>query len=445
MRFAKLLLLALPLSWWSCIPPKSALVPERGEKQEAATVPWPAVRVRHQIESWDLLSLYDGTLTRPEFERRLAAIFDPFGGLNPFLGITDQEVVLYGPPAAGMAQVFRLKFAPSPEAVRPVRPPYRTPEEYRKISKPPGRPLEGLRIAIDPGHIGGPWGRIENRSVRYKKSFPVQEGDFNIITARILREELSKRGASVFLVREDTEPVSPLRPPDFVDEAREIILKKSDRWTRRLAGLPPEEQNKRLGNTLIEMCEFLFYRSSEIFERGNKIRAQFQPDITLTLYINATETSGRGRLTHDNKNIFFVHGCYTKEETEDPRQQRRLFQKLLEYPLPIETAVAVEIAEAFKRRTGLPAVGYTDSKTTRTVVPGYKDVVARNLASNREYDGPVVVTEPYFMNNAVVYRRLLAGDYDGVRRFDQKEYPSIFREYADCVLEGILRCYAPPP
>ena len=27
--------------------------------------------------------------------------------------------------------------------------------------------------------------------------------------------------------------------------------------------------------------------------------------------------------------------------------------------------------------------------------------------------GPVVCTEPYFMNNKVVYQRLLAGDYDG--------------------------------
>ena len=38
-------------------------------------------------------------------------------------------------------------------------------------------------------------------------------------------------------------------------------------------------------------------------------------------------------------------------------------------------------------------------------------MVARNLAFNREHDGPVVVTEPYFMNEHVTLQRLLAGDY----------------------------------
>ena len=69
-------------------------------------------------------------------------------------------------------------------------------------------------------------------------------------------------------------------------------------------------------------------------------------------------------------------------------------------------------------------------------------VVARNLAANREYDGPVVCTEPYFMNNKVVYQRLLAGDYDGVRTFNGKSYGSIFREYADCVAQGLVKAYA---
>ncbi len=85
---------------------------------------------------------------------------------------------------------------------------------------------------------------------------------------------------------------------------------------------------------------------------------------------------------------------------------------------------------------------YGDSSTTRSVVPSNPYVVARNLAANREYDGPVVCTEPYFMNNKTVYQRLLAGDYDGQRTFDGKSYGSIFREYADCVAQGLVKAYA---
>jgi len=87
-------------------------------------------------------------------------------------------------------------------------------------------------------------------------------------------------------------------------------------------------------------------------------------------------------------------------------------------------------------------VKYGDSSTTREVIPGNTYVVARNLAANREYDGPVVCTEPYFMNNRIVYQRLLAGDYDGQRIFEGKSYTSIFREYADCVAQGLVKAYA---
>ena len=58
---------------------------------------------------------------------------------------------------------------------------------------------------------------------------------------------------------------------------------------------------------------------------------------------------------------------------------------------------------------------YGDSADhAEVVLPGNPYVVARNLAANREYDGPVVCTEPYFMNNRVTYQRLLAGDYEGL-------------------------------
>jgi len=92
----------------------------------------------------------------------------------------------------------------------------------------------------------------------------------------------------------------------------------------------------------------------------------------------------------------------------------------------------------------LKPVAYGDSATTRQVIPNNLYVVARNLAANREYDGPVVCTEPYFMNNQIVYRRLLAGDYEGQKTFDGKNYGSIFREYADCVAEGLVKAYASP-
>jgi len=391
---------------------------------------------------WFPIDPYQGTITRAQFEDKLHKLYDPFGVFPAYLDLNDSRVIVYPSAQDHRLPQFVLHFAPPNQPQPPPRW-FRTPAEFRAEPHPSDQPLAGLRIAIDPGHIGGPWAQIEERSTRYKGSAPVQEGDLNLITARLLKAELTRWGATVFAVRDSTEPVTPFRPEDMIPEARQMLLLHAAHSTK-LRALPPENLNLLFGHRLLELSEFLFYRCSEIVERGNRIRNNFTPDITVTLYIDATPGSGRGRLTSGNANIFFVGGAYTRAEMADPEMQRRCVYKMVEGSSDIETEVAADIAQVFQQKTGLGPVKYGDSATTRQVLPNNPYVVARNLAANREYDGPVVCTEPYFMNNKLVYRRLLAGDYDGVRIFDGKPYTSIFREYADCVAKGLLQAYASP-
>jgi hypothetical protein len=389
---------------------------------------------------WFPIDLYQGTITRQQFELKLHNLFDPFSAFAPYLDINDSRVIVYPSPTERQIPQFVLDFAPPNHPREAIRW-FRTPAEFRAVSHPLDKPLNGLRVAIDPGHIGGPWAQMEERSTRYKGSAPVQEGDLNLITGRLLKQELTGMGASVFVVRDSTEPVTPYRPDDMIEEARELLVAHSTHSTN-LRALPPDKLNLLFGQRLMELSEFLFYRCSEIVERGNRIRNNFVPDITVTLYIDATPGSGRGHVTSGNANIFFVGGSYTKTEMRDPDMQRRCVYKIVEGGSDIEAEVAADIAGVFTQRTGLGAVKYGDSGTTRAVIPNNPYVVARNLAANREYDGPVVCTEPYFMNNKIVYQRLLAGDYEGQRVFDGKSYGSIFREYADCVAQGLVKAYA---
>ena len=389
---------------------------------------------------WFPLDLYQGAITRQDFEQKLHTLFDPFNAFAPYLDITDSRVVVYPSATDHTTPQFVLNFAPPGKATEPIRW-FRTPEEVRAQPHAPDKPLDGLRVAIDPGHIGGPWAQMEERSTRYNGSAPVQEGDLNLITARILKQELTQMGAIVYVVRDSTEPVTPYRPDDFIEEARELLIAHA-RNKANLRALPPDHLNLLFGARLTELTEFLFYRCSEIIERGNRIRNNFVPDITVTLYIDATPRSSHSRLTDVNQNIFFVGGSYTKTEMQDAEMQRRCVYKICEGGAAIEAEVAHAISTIFAQRTGLGPVKYGDSSTTRQVLPNDQYVVARNLAANREYDGPVVCTEPYFMNNRVVYQRLLAGDYDGTRNFNGKPYASIFREYADCVAQGLVKAYS---
>lgn len=390
-------------------------------------------------EPWPTLERYQGTLTRAEFENRLHQLFDPFGGLTSYLAIQNENVTVFESPGILPTPELKLSFADAPEHKRVIGHDYRSPAEFRAMKKDPVKPLTGLRVAIDPGHIGGKWGEIENRSIYYKGYGLIQEGDMNIITARIIKAELEKLGAEVFLSREDLEPVTPLRPADMEAEARSILSGQDIH-----SSIPKSRVVKTISATddrLKELENFLFYRRYEILARGEKIRG-FHPDITIVLYINATPRSMRHELTDSNRNIFFVEGAYTKKELSDPHKRFRLFYKLLEDVVPLETEVARAISDEFQKTTKLPAVLYGDSSTTRLVIPDYFYVVARNLVANREYDGPVVVTEPYFMNNRLTARRLLKGDYDGTWTFEGKPYGSIFREYAGSVVRGLLAAYS---
>jgi hypothetical protein len=392
---------------------------------------------------WFVLQSYQRTMTRQRFEYKLKRLYDPFNMMSRYLRISDQRVVVYPDPVHWGIPQFSMEFAPSEPERAPLPRSFRTPEEIRNIPKNPDHPLEGLRVAIDPGHIGGQWADMEGRSTRYQGGPAVKEGDLNLITAEILKKQLLDLGAEVYVVRESKDPVTPYRPEDFKTEARQIILGNSPKLAARLQSLTPEQQDKKIGQHLTDLADFLFYRSSEISERGNKIKNNFRPDITITLYLDATRGSGRGRFTDINRNIFFVHGSYTAKELEDPSQRLHLFQKLLEDAGGVELQVAVAISDAFIQMTHFPAVLYGDSQTTRLVVPDNFYVVARNLAANRDYDGPVVCTEPYFMNHPVTCQRLLAGDYEGTKVFGGKPYRSIFRDYADGVLKGLLSCYGP--
>ena len=222
---------------------------------------------------WFALDLYQGTITRQEFDQKLATLYDPFSVLPAYLDVNDQRVIVYPSTKERRVPQFTLNFATPGHPVAPMRW-FRSPAEFRAESHPMDKPLLGLRVAIDPGHIGGPWAQMEERSTRYAGSPPVQEGDLNLITGRLLKAELTNLGATVFEVRDSTEPVTPYRPEDMLPEARRLLLEHLNRSTQAKA-LPADKLNLLFGQRVMDLAEFLFYRCSEIEERGNRIRNNF--------------------------------------------------------------------------------------------------------------------------------------------------------------------------
>ncbi|HEY8966562.1 MAG TPA: hypothetical protein VIM58_08970, partial [Candidatus Methylacidiphilales bacterium] len=190
---------------------------------KADSAPLPPAVATENPGAWNWLQRYDGTLTRDEFDASLR-LFDPHQALEKQSVADAQGIAVYPTPEKAGEPEFRLAFAPSPAERKPRPDTFRPPAAFRAIPKPEGKPLDGLRIAIDPGHIGGRWGQIEDRSIFYEGVGRLQEGDLNLITAAILTRELTALGATVFPTRTTPEPVTAARPETLLGEARETIL-----------------------------------------------------------------------------------------------------------------------------------------------------------------------------------------------------------------------------
>jgi hypothetical protein len=101
--------------------------------------------------------------------------------------------------------------------------------------------------------------------------------------------------------------------------------------------------------------------------------------------------------------------------------------------------MSIPVAASMRKATGLPPFAYTTGNAIRMDEEGF--IWARNLLANRLYECPTIFLEPYRMNNEESYARMQAGDYPGEREVAGKMRKSIFREYADAVVEGLADYY----
>lgn len=376
--------------------------------------------------NWRALEPFQETITADTFSRLLNDLYAPDGSMIPYLRYDGDSVHVFSKPTQSNDPVFTLRFASVDPA--PV---------IKRVGG--GLPLSGLTIALDPGHIGGAWARMEERFflVDRAKDWPVQEAAMNVFVARMMRDRLAELGADVHLVKNDLEPSSSVRPDRLMEKKTSLPAPAS-----RFKHLPDIFVEASQRDAMRKQAEREFYRTEEIRARAEKVNEDIKPDVTLCIHFNATGYGDEKDLYEENGLAFFVNGSYMPGELRSDEQKQAMLRKLLERSHGEELGLTRAIQDAFVEATGLPPA-YRVERTATMMRLGSDYIYARNLAANRLFNGPVIFLEPYFMNNRTVYARIQAGDYDGEREIDGGLYPSIFREYSDAVVDGVLRYYAP--
>lgn len=376
-----------------------------------------------KIPDWKALDAYQATMTREQFLGDLTRYFTCSDVWKKYIEIHEDHALILE-CGSRLDRRYRLDFAvPGQEK--------KAPRHWRKKAELAGAdtPLRGVHVAIDAGHLGGDWAQMEERWFKIGDGQPVTEGDMTLHVAKIIQPLLEAKGARVSLVRKDTQPLTKDRPQQLMTLAR--------------------EENPALANPfyLNKAAESLFYRTSEIRARAAYVNQELKPDLVLCLHFNAVAWGDPANptLVDENHLHILLNGAYTDEEIGFDDQRFEMIRKILQGTLHEEAAVAGVMADVFAKQTNLPPYPYEpDSKRARNVA-GHPYLWARNLLANRLYDCPVIFFEPYVMNSKEVYERIQAGDYPGLPVVAGSPRKSIYREYADAVVDGLLEYYQQSP
>jgi hypothetical protein len=383
---------------------------------------------------WNSLTTYARALSDADFTAALKSIYlEPTHYPTPWIIGPDGIKIQTGDPVNPTVTVpfaSRIQAKTSPPRF------WSRASELPPLADRP--PLSDIHIAIDPGHIGGSYGVMEERHLSFKPGEAIQEGDLTLLTARILAARLKTLGAYVTLVRDQPNPVTKTKPSDHRLTAIEIL--KQSGFPNPIDSYQGIQGEAKL-LTIQWQSEKFFYRVAEIHARADRVNQEIKPDLVLCLHFNAESWGDATAPQYSpvNHAHLLVNGCYSPAElaNHDTRFEMftRLFSRIHEEEIPLAKALATSLAAS----TGLPPYTYTTPNALP--VPDSPYLFARNLLANRLYRCPVIFFEPYVMNHKQTYQRLLLGHWIGRTLIDDSLQSSPIEDYVQGIVNGLLTYY----
>lgn len=408
----------------------SGLTVETEHVQEKPLLRIPASYDSHQsllgaAPDWSRLDAYQETISKEEFLQLLEEVYTIGDDWKQWFEVGEDHVAIRM-SAADSEKIYNLAFKTEPGEGSVAR-------FWRNKSELQGRtadrPLAGIRIAIDPGHIGGSFASVEERRfVLTEGSPPIQEGNMTLTVASILVDQLEVLGASVSLLRDTNDPVNPFRVEDYFEYAEAKLKSQNATVTKE---------------TIRREAAKLFYRNGEIRARSILVNHEIKPDLVLCLHFNASAQMYPQIPTLDEHEHFhmILNGGYTTNEIAHDDERFLMVLKILQGVHEEEAGLSKFAAASFVEETQLEAYRYSPNSSRAVNVDGNPYLWARNLLANRLYNCPVVYFEPYLQNGKDSYTRMQMGEYQGLRYVNGKVRESIYREYVNAVTKGLVAYY----
>lgn len=315
--------------------------------------------------------LYQSRYCRGVIEERIKTYLIKDISLTAYFDLTDEALVLYSMPknTGGCDIEYTLKLSG---------------DEAEPVGSVKFSSLSGLKIALDPGHFGGPFAELEERYIEidHEKGPAVfDEGTLSLLTAKHLKELLEKEGAVVLLTREE------IGKGAYEKDFFEWLKSQPALWKEKL--------------TLSQL--FGRYNPLDLRARAEKIN-QFKPDLTIAIHYNAHPVEGGSSNFHTtlkNYNMVFIPGAFGSKELADQANRYEFMRLLLTDDWQVSKELSSAILSQFIEILQVPSVQPTDNVLylDHVSLKISEGLYARNLALTRLIHGPVCYGESLIQNN----------------------------------------------
>jgi len=265
--------------------------------------------------------------------------------------------------------------------------------------------LQGLKIAIDPGHTAGDMenAAIEAKCLNFKCVSPlgekyniaISEGILTFATATLLKNKLEAQGAEVFMTRT-------FYGGNAFGKSFDEWLKPANIDSLYNAGVLSQKQKAIVLNPKInKRTKFQSVFKNLELQKRSQIINRYQPDFTIIIHFNVDETNtGWSKPGNKNHNMTFVGGAFMGSDLSSPEKRMEFLRLLVSDDLEKSIALSSSVVNSFEKTLNVKTASHNDAtyliQGCLVAEPG---VYCRNLQLTRYIHSPLVYGETLYQDN----------------------------------------------
>lgn len=318
-------------------------------------------------------------------------------------------------------------------------------------------PLYGLKVLIDPGHMGGDqWDHDTGKYVaigggwtykhgqwKFSGGRKVSEGDLNLWTSLLTAKKLEALGAIVKITREHQGSVSSetMETFDSIPYLHSYFHTSMDGWMapylvksidqiRSTIKAAPE-----VSKAYSQLQRNQFFITGEDMVARSKIIDAFNPDITLDIHFDAANNTATQNTTQSLE--AFVPGGFLKTETGGRKTKALALKHLLEVR---RWNQSIELADQMTRSmSSALKIKRLTTPQAFSAIRVRDGVYARNLYITRNVLSSLVVyLECLHYDHVKEHRALSVRDQIGDYHSISFQYPKRLNTVSDGITRGLL-------